>query len=89
MGVVTAVPLSEYEILSVDITKIGETKRMKRSPKQSTLERAVGAYERHRPAYVPSMLCEIFNRDYILITHVATGLFHLDAVTLFKMHVQY
>ena len=44
MGVVTAVPLSEYEILSVDITKIGETKRMKRSPKQSTLERAVGAY---------------------------------------------
>ena len=48
MGVVTAVPLSEYEILSVDITKIGETKRMKRSPKQSTLERAVGAYVRMR-----------------------------------------
>ena len=46
MGVATAVPLSEYEILSVDITKIGETKRMKRSPKQSTLERAVGVYAR-------------------------------------------
>jgi hypothetical protein len=46
MGVATAVPLSEYEILSVDITKIGETKKMKRSPKQSTLERAVGAYAR-------------------------------------------
>ena len=46
MGVATAVPLSEYEILSVDVTKIGETKKMKRSPKQSTLERAVGAYAR-------------------------------------------
>ena len=34
------------------------------------------------------MLYEIFNRDYILITHVATVLFYVDAVTLFKLHVQ-
>ena len=34
------------------------------------------------------MLYEIFNRDYILITHVATVLFYVDAVTLFKLHLQ-
>ena len=43
MGVVTAVPTSEYEIMSVDITKIGETKKgPKRGPKPTTTERALG-----------------------------------------------
>lgn len=45
MGVVTAVPTSEYEILSVDITRIGETKRMKRSPKPTFIEKLVGTFD--------------------------------------------
>lgn len=46
MGVVTAIPTSEYDILSVDITKIGETKRTKRSPKPTFMERFVGTFVR-------------------------------------------
>lgn len=45
MGVVTAVPISEYEIMSVDITKIGDTKKgPKRGPKPTTTEKALGKY---------------------------------------------
>ena len=48
MGVATAVPTSEYDILSVDITKIGETKRMKRAPKPTFAQKLVGKYVRPR-----------------------------------------
>ena len=44
MGVATAVPMSKYDILNVDITRIGETKRTKRSPKPSFTEKVIGEY---------------------------------------------
>jgi hypothetical protein len=47
MGVATAVPVSEYDILSVDVTKIGETKKLKKKPysKPSFFEKFLDAFK--------------------------------------------
>ena len=41
MGVATAIPLAEYDILAVDITKVSETKRKPKKPRLQGLAKVL------------------------------------------------
>ncbi len=47
MGVATAVPLKDYEILAVDITKIADTKKMIKKPKPTLIQKVIAAIHGH------------------------------------------